>query len=639
MAFEGLSAKLQEVTRKLRGKARITESDLKEILREVKLALLEADVNYKIVKDFIATIQEKALGQDVLKSLTPGQQVVKIVKDELVNLLGGVESKVNFTPNPPTIIMLVGLQGSGKTTTAGKLANLFRKEGKKPLLVACDVYRPAAIKQLQVVGSQLNIPVFANENSKDVVHIAKQAINTAISKLNDVVILDTAGRLHIDEELMDELKNVKISVKPHEILLVVDSMTGQDAVNVATAFNENLGIDGVVLTKLDGDTRGGAALSVKKVTGKPIKFAATGEKLSDIEVFHPERMASRILGMGDVLSIIEKAEEAFDLEEAEKIEKQLKKREFDLDDYLVQLRQVKKMGSFSSILKMIPGMGQIKNLKVDDNEFNRIEAIICSMTAKERRNPKLLNGSRRLRIAKGSGTTVQEINKFMQTFETTQKMMKKLQTDKGSMKKLMKLMCIFALVFVAGCGASSSTDEQKEVVTNFFDYVKECDITKLKKVASEDVLSGMDLEKMEKELSQYTEEEYGKVFVDETNKFKKAIFKDLFTDIKIKDIKADGDKTTVKVTGKQKDYSQVSFDQSELNTTAQQYVEEHQDELAKVYKEEGLSAYQIKVYDGIAPILYQSMTDTYKSAPTEKLTATFTLEKKNDKWIITGIDE
>lgn len=438
MAFEGLSAKLQEVTRKLRGKARITESDLKEILREVKLALLEADVNYKIVKDFIASIQEKALGQDVLKSLTPGQQVVKIVKDELVNLLGGVESKVNFTPNPPTIIMLVGLQGSGKTTTAGKLANLFRKEGKKPLLVACDVYRPAAIKQLQVVGSQLNIPVFANENSKDVVHIAKQAINAAISKLNDVVILDTAGRLHIDEELMNELKNVKTSVKPHEILLVVDSMTGQDAVNLATAFNENLGIDGVVLTKLDGDTRGGAALSVKNVTGKPIKFAATGEKLSDIEVFHPERMASRILGMGDVLSIIEKAEEAFDLEEAEKIEKQLKKREFDLDDYLTQLRQVKKMGSFSSILKMIPGMGQIKNLKVDDNEFNRIEAIICSMTAKERRNPKLLNGSRRLRIAKGSGTTVQEINKFMQTFETTQKMMKKLQTDKGSMKKLMK---------------------------------------------------------------------------------------------------------------------------------------------------------------------------------------------------------
>lgn len=438
MAFEGLSAKLQEVTRKLRGKARITESDLKEMLREVKLALLEADVNYTIVKEFINTIQEKALGQDVLKSLTPGQQVIKIVKDELVELLGGTESKINFTPNPPTVIMLVGLQGSGKTTTSGKLANLLRKQGKKPLLVACDVYRPAAIKQLQVVGGQLNIPVYANENTKNVVQIARQAMDLAISKLNDVVILDTAGRLHIDEELMNELKNVKTNVKPHEILLVVDSMTGQDAVNVAKAFDEALGIDGVVLTKLDGDTRGGAAISVKKVTGRPIKFAATGEKLSDIEVFHPERMASRILGMGDVLSIIEKAEEAFDLEEAEKIEKQLKKREFDLDDYLVQLRQVKKMGSFSSILKMIPGMGQIKNLKVDDNEFNRIEAIICSMTAKERRNPKLLNGSRRLRIAKGSGTTVQEINKFMQTFETTQKMMKKLQTDKGSMKKLMK---------------------------------------------------------------------------------------------------------------------------------------------------------------------------------------------------------
>lgn len=306
MAFEGLSSKLQDITKRLRGKARITESDLKEMLREVKLALLEADVNYMIVKEFIASVQEKALGQDVLKSLTPGQQVIKIVKDELVELLGGTESKINFTPNPPTVIMLVGLQGSGKTTTAGKLANLLRKQGKKPLLVACDVYRPAAIKQLQVVGAQLNIPVFANEQSKDVVHIAKQAMSTAMSKLNDVVILDTAGRLHIDEELMQELKNVKTNVKPHEILLVVDSMTGQDAVNVAKSFNENLGIDGVVLTKLDGDTRGGAALSVKKVTGRPIKFAATGEKLSDIEVFHPDRMAQRILGMGDVLSIIEK---------------------------------------------------------------------------------------------------------------------------------------------------------------------------------------------------------------------------------------------------------------------------------------------------------------------------------------------
>ena len=438
MAFEGLSAKLQEVTRKLRGKARITESDLKEMLREVKLALLEADVNYAIVKEFINTIQEKALGQDVLKSLTPGQQVIKIVKDELVALLGGTESKINFTPNPPTVIMLVGLQGSGKTTTAGKLANLLRKQGKKPLLVACDVYRPAAIKQLQVVGGQLNIPVYANENSKDVVKIARQAIDVAISKLNDVVILDTAGRLHIDEELMNELKNVKANVKPHEILLVVDSMTGQDAVNVAKAFNDALGIDGVVLTKLDGDTRGGAAISVKKITGRPIKFAATGEKLSDIEVFYPDRMASRILGMGDVLSIIEKAEEAIDIEEAEKLEKQLKKKkDLDLDDYLTQLRQIKKMGSFSSLLKMIPGMNQLKDVKVDDKEFVRIEAMISSMTKEERRNPKLLNGNRRLRIAKGSGTSVQEINKFMKSFEMTQKMMRHMK-DSKNMKKMMK---------------------------------------------------------------------------------------------------------------------------------------------------------------------------------------------------------
>lgn len=438
MAFEGLSSRLQEITRKLKGKARITESDLKEVLREVKFALLDADVNYKIVKDFVKVIEEKALGQDVLKSLTPGQQVIKIVKDELVELLGGESSKINFTSNPPTIIMLVGLQGSGKTTTAGKLANLIRKQGKNPLLVACDVYRPAAIKQLQVVGKQLNVPVYANEQSKDVVMIAKQAINVAMSKLNDVIILDTAGRLHIDEELMQELKNLKSSVKPHEILLVVDSMTGQDAVNVAESFNSNLGIDGVVLTKLDGDTRGGAALSVKKITGKPIKFAATGEKLSDIEEFHPDRMASRILGMGDVLSIIEKAEETFDEEEALKMEKKLRKQKFDLEDYLAQLRQVKKMGSFSSILKMLPGMGNLKNIQIDDKEFDKVEAMICSMTLEERRNPKILNGSRRLRIAKGSGTTVQDINKFINSFEMTQKMMKKLTNNKGAMKKMMR---------------------------------------------------------------------------------------------------------------------------------------------------------------------------------------------------------
>ncbi|MBR2787484.1 MAG: signal recognition particle protein [Clostridia bacterium] len=439
MAFEGLSSKLQEFTRKLKGKTRITESDLKEMLREVKLALLEADVNYKIVKEFTATIQEKALGQDVLRSLTPGQQVIKIVKDELIELLGGTDSKVNFTPNPPTVVMLVGLQGSGKTTTAGKLANLFRKQGKNPLLVACDVYRPAAIKQLQVVGNSLNMPVYSNENTKDVVQIAKEAYNVAISKLNDVIILDTAGRLHIDEQLMQELKDLKASAKPHEVLLVVDSMTGQDAVNVATVFNENVGIDGVVLTKLDGDTRGGAALSVKKVTGRPIKFAATGEKLNDIEEFHPDRMASRILGMGDVLSIIEKAEETFDFEEAGKIEQQIRKGEFDLNDYLAQLKQIKKMGSFSSILKMIPGINKIKDLKVDDKEFTRIEAMISSMTEKERRNPKILNGSRRIRIASGSGTTVQQINQFMKSFEMTQTMMKKMKTKKG-MKNVMRRM-------------------------------------------------------------------------------------------------------------------------------------------------------------------------------------------------------
>ena len=439
MAFEGLSSRLQEITRKLKGKARITEDDLNEVLREVKLALLEADVNYKIVKEFNASIKEKALGQDVLKSLTPGQQVIKIVKDELVELLGGVDSKLNFTPNPPTIIMLIGLQGSGKTTTAGKLANLIRKQGKKPLLVACDVYRPAAINQLQVIGKQLDIPVYTNESTKDVTLIARQAVNQAISKMNDVIIIDTAGRLQIDEVLMQELKNLKSSVKPHEILLVVDSMTGQDAVNVADAFNQNLGIDGLVLTKLDGDTRGGAALSVKKITGAPIKFITTGEKMNEIEEFHPDRMASRILGMGDVLSIIEKAQESFDMEEAEKLEKRLKKQSFDLDDYLTQLRQIRRMGSFAAILKAIPGIGnKIKETDIDEHEFVRIEAIICSMTKEERQNPKVLNGQRRLRIAKGSGTSVEQINKFMKSFEMTQKMMKEMTSNKGQMKRLMK---------------------------------------------------------------------------------------------------------------------------------------------------------------------------------------------------------
>ena len=442
MAFEGLSEKLQAFTDKLRGKARITESDLNEMLREVKLALLEADVNYKVVKEFVSNIHDKALGQDVLKSLTPGQQVIKIVKDELVELLGGTDSKIAFSPNPPTVIMLVGLQGSGKTTTAGKLANLIRKQGKKPLLVACDVYRPAAIKQLQVVGAQLNIPVYANENEKDVIKIARQAKEIAISKLNDTIIIDTAGRLQIDEVLMKELRELKSNLKPHEILLVVDSMTGQEAVNIATKFNEDLGIDGVVLTKLDGDTRGGAAISVKKVTGKPIKYIGTGEKLNEMEEFHPDRMASRILGMGDVLSIIEQAEEKFDLEEAERLEKKLRKnKEFDLNDYLAQLRQIKKMGSFSSILKMIPGMNKY-NINVDDKEFDRIEAIICSMTDEERRKPKILNASRRVRIANGSGTQVQDINKFIKSFEMTQNMMKKMKSGgmDPRMKKMMKQM-------------------------------------------------------------------------------------------------------------------------------------------------------------------------------------------------------
>ena len=440
MAFEGLSEKLQAFTDKLRGKARITEQDLDQMLREVKLALLEADVNYKVVKEFINNIHDKALGQDVLKSLTPGQQVVKIVNDELTDLLGGTDSKIAFTPNPPTIIMLVGLQGSGKTTTAGKLANLLRKQGKKPLLVACDVYRPAAIKQLQVVGAELNIPVYANENEKDVVKIAKQGKEMAIQKLNDVVIIDTAGRLQIDETLMQELKNLKNNLKPHEIMLVVDSMTGQEAVNIASKFNEDVGIDGIILTKLDGDTRGGAALSIKKVTGKPIKFIGTGEKLNEIEEFHPDRMASRILGMGDVLSIIEKAQDKFDQEQAENLEKKLlKNKELDLNDYLAQLKQIKKMGPLSSIIKMIPGMSKY-NIQVDDKETTRIEAIITSMTDEERKNPKILNASRRIRIANGSGTQVSDINKFMKSFEMTRDMMKKMKNGKmnSQMKKMMK---------------------------------------------------------------------------------------------------------------------------------------------------------------------------------------------------------
>ena len=440
MAFEGLSEKLQGVINKLRGKSRITEADVKEITREVKLALLEADVNYKIVKDFTAKIGEKALGQDVLKSLTPGQQIIKIVHEELVELLGGKEEEgLNLSPNPPTIIMLVGLQGSGKTTMAGKLSNLLRKQGKKPMMVACDIYRPAAIDQLEVLGKQLDIPVFSNRETKDVLEIVKAAFKEANSKLNDVIIIDTAGRLHIDETLMNELKNVKEFAKPHEILLVVDSMTGQDAVTVSESFNEQLGINGVILTKLDGDTRGGAALSVKTVTGKPIKFAGMGEKMNDIEVFHPDRMAQRILGMGDVLTLIEKAEEAFDFEEAIKLEKKIHKHDFTLQDYLDQLKQVKKMGSLKSILGMI-GIDEkaIEQAKIDESQFTRAEAIIQSMTIKERNNPDIINGQRRRRIAEGSGNSVQEVNKFIKQYNETRFMMKRVLGNKSAMNRLVR---------------------------------------------------------------------------------------------------------------------------------------------------------------------------------------------------------
>ncbi len=437
MAFEGLSSKFQNIINNLKGKARITENDVKEVSREVKLALLEADVNYKLVKDFTNRISEKALGQDVLKSLTPGQQVVKIVHEELTDLLGSKEEKLNISPNPPTVIMLVGLQGSGKTTMAGKLSNMLRKQGKKPIMVACDVYRPAAIKQLQVLGKQLDIPVYANENTKDVVQIVREAFKEANSKLNDVIIIDTAGRLHIDETLMNELKNLKEFAKPHEILLVVDSMTGQDAVNVAKSFNEQLEIDGVVLTKLDGDTRGGAALSVKAITGKPIKFAGVGEKMNDIEVFVPDKMARRILGMGDVLSLIEDVEKAFDEKEAEKLEKKIRKQEFTMDDYLAQLKQMQKMGSMKSIINKL-GLGTMTEEQEEkaQKEFKRTEAIISSMTMAERNDPTILNAKRRIRIANGSGTTVQQVNMCVKQYDMTRNTMKQVMSNKSGLMKM-----------------------------------------------------------------------------------------------------------------------------------------------------------------------------------------------------------
>ncbi len=437
MVFENLSDKLQSAFKNLTGRGKLTEKDVKEAMREVKLALLEADVNFKIVKDFINTITERAIGESVLTSLTPGQQVIKIVNEELTKLMGEKNVKLTISPKAPTVYMLVGLQGAGKTTTAAKLAAVLRKQGKKPLLVACDIYRPAAIKQLHVVGDSLNIPVFSMGDQVSPVEIAKNGILHAEKFFNDIVIIDTAGRLHIDEVLMAELQQIKEAVKPQEILLVVDAMTGQDAVNVAQHFDESLSVDGVILTKLDGDTRGGAALSVRAVTGKPIKYACVGEKLSEIEEFHPDRMASRILGMGDVLSLIEKAQEHMDEDKARKMADRLKTAEFDLEDFLDQLQQMKKMGPLGDLLKMIPGMDKkmLQDVNVDEKQLGRTEAIIQSMTLKERRKPGLLNASRRRRIATGSGTTVADVNRLIKQFEEMQKMMKQFgKMGKGGKK-------------------------------------------------------------------------------------------------------------------------------------------------------------------------------------------------------------
>lgn len=437
MVFESLAEKLQNTLGKLKGKGKLSEKDVKNAMREVKLALLEADVNFKVVKNFINTVKERSIGQEVMESLTPGQQVIKIVNEELTKLMGESESKIEFAPNPPTVIMMCGLQGAGKTTTSGKLGALLKKKGKRPLLVACDIYRPAAIKQLQVVGDKVDIPVFAMGNKQNPVDIAKAALEHGKKHGNDLIIIDTAGRLHIDENLMEELQNIKSEVNPNEILLVLDAMTGQDAVNVAETFDNKLGINGVVLTKLDGDARGGAALSIRAVTDKPIKFVGLGEKLDQLEPFYPDRMASRILGMGDVLSLIEKAQASIDDKKARELEKKLRNQEFTFEDFLDQLEQMKNMGPLSQILEMIPGMGskQLKNLNVDDKELVKIESIIQSMTKAERVNPNIIDGSRRKRIAKGSGNKIQDVNRLLKQFKETKKMMKKFSGLEKSMKK------------------------------------------------------------------------------------------------------------------------------------------------------------------------------------------------------------
>lgn len=435
MAFEGLTAKLNAAFKKLRGKGRLSESDIKEAMREIRLALLEADVSYKVVKDFVRSVSDRCVGKDVLESLTPAQMIVKIVNEELIALMGSENQRITISPKSPTVVMLVGLQGAGKTTNGAKLAGMFRKQGKRPLLVACDIYRPAAIRQLEVVGAQLDVPVF-QMGQEDPVKIAKAAIRHAQQHGNDMVFLDTAGRLHVDEALMNELKSIKAEVQPSEILLVVDAMTGQDAVNAAQSFNEWLDIDGVMLTKLDGDARGGAALSVKAVTGKPIKFIGTGEKLDMIEPFHPERMASRILGMGDVLTLIEKAEQALDQKKAMELEQKMRQNRFTLADFYDQLVQIKSMGSMQDILGMLPGAGALKNVQVDESALGRVEAIILSMTPYERENPTCLNSSRKRRIAAGCGQKVEDINRLLKQFDQMQTLMKQMN-GKGKRKNKM----------------------------------------------------------------------------------------------------------------------------------------------------------------------------------------------------------
>ena len=438
MAFENLSEKLQGTFKKLKGKGVLTEADINEAMREVKLALLEADVNFKVVKEFVAEVKEKALGQGVLESLTPGQQVIKIVNDTLVDLMGGTNSKLTFSPSGFTVLLMVGLQGTGKTTTCGKLAAYLKKSGKKPMLAACDIYRPAAIDQLEVVGKSVDVPVFTDRGNTKAEDIALKAKKEAEKRGYDVLIVDTAGRLQIDSELMDELVRVKKAIKPHEILLVVDALTGQDAVNAAEGFNDALGIDGIIMTKMDGDSRGGAALSAKKVTGKPVKFIGVGEKTDALEPFHPERMAGRILGMGDMLSLIEKAQETFDEEKAAKLEKKIKKNEFTLEDFLDQMGQFNKMGGLGKMIGMLPGLGANKisdeDIEKGEQEFKQMEAIIYSMTLEERRNPSLLNASRRKRIAAGSGQPVSKINNLIKKYEDTKKLMKQF-SNPGFMKK------------------------------------------------------------------------------------------------------------------------------------------------------------------------------------------------------------